>query len=66
LDYTDGENILIADTPEAFASACLRLLDDRDARRRIATSALALVQENFSWASVTRQFEAILEANRAL
>lgn len=66
LDYTDGENILIADTPEAFASACLRLLDGQDARRRIAASALALVQENFSWASVTRRFEAILEANCAL
>jgi glycosyltransferase involved in cell wall biosynthesis len=65
LDYNDGQNILIADTPQTFADACLRLLQDTAARRSIAENALHLVRDNFSWASVTRRFESILEAHRA-
>lgn len=65
LDYTKGKDILIADTPEAFAASCLRLLENPEAHRAVSQNGLALVEENFSWASVTRQFEAILEKQRA-
>jgi glycosyltransferase involved in cell wall biosynthesis len=64
LDYADGKDIVIADTPEAFASSCLRLLEDSHARNAVSANALSLVEENFSWASVTCQFEAILEKQR--
>jgi glycosyltransferase involved in cell wall biosynthesis len=64
LDYADGKDIVIADTPEAFASSCLRLLEDSRARNAVSANALSLVEDNFSWASVTRQFEAILEKQR--
>jgi glycosyltransferase involved in cell wall biosynthesis len=64
LSYTAGKDILIADSPADFSAACLRLLSDEDTRRAIADNALALVQGKFSWAAVTADFEAILEANR--
>ena len=64
LAYTDGEDILIADTPADFAARCLNLLSYPDRRRSIAEHALSLVERSFSWASATAEFEAILEANR--
>ena len=64
LSYTAGEDILIADSPQDFAGACLHLLSGEDARRAIATHALGLVESKFSWAAVTADFERILEENR--
>lgn len=64
LAYTPGQDLVLADSPEAFARECLRLLSDADLRGAIATSARKLVTENFSWAAVTGEFEAILQANR--
>ena len=60
LDVTQGENILLADTAEAFAEACLRVLEQREPG--LAAAALRLVTERFSWEQVTRQFEAMLQA----
>jgi glycosyltransferase involved in cell wall biosynthesis len=62
LAYTNGENIVLADEPSAFAGECLRLLGDKDARDAIARNALALVREKFSWAAVAGEFEAILRS----
>ena len=64
LAYTAGKDILIADTPAAFAQQCLTLLSNEPARQSIATEALTLVERSFSWASATAHFESILEANR--
>lgn len=64
LSYTDGQDIVIRDSPADFASECVRLLDDPSARQSLARNALRLVKEKFSWAVVTQDFEAILEANR--
>ena len=50
---------LLADTPEAFAGAVLRLLDDPGLRARIAAEAGRHVAANFSSAGVARSFEAI-------
>jgi polysaccharide biosynthesis protein PslH len=62
LDYTDGENILIADSPAQFAEACLSLLSDSALAHRIAANARQLVAENFSWDRVVNDFEALLIA----
>lgn len=62
LDYTDGEDILIADSPEAFAGACARLLSDPALAARIAANARHLVASRFSWDKVVLDFENLLEA----
>jgi glycosyltransferase involved in cell wall biosynthesis len=66
LSYKDGEDIVIADDPGAFASACVRLLSDDAARRAVAGNAVARVHRDLSWEAVSREFEAILENNRIL
>jgi glycosyltransferase involved in cell wall biosynthesis len=60
LSYTDGKDILIADTPEHFATACVKLLGDEGQRTSIADAAFDLVEQNFSWDQVARRFEDIL------
>jgi len=60
LDYRDGVDICIADTPADLASQCLALLDDTGARRRIAAAAFQKVSSRYSWDGVSRKFEELL------
>lgn len=62
LAVTDGVDYLAADTAGTFAAAVLALLDDAPRRAAIADAARTLVVERFSWAQVTRRFEAICQA----
>lgn len=62
LAVTDGADYLRADTADAFAAAILALLDDAGRRAALSEAARDLVVQRFSWAQVTRQFEAILAA----
>jgi len=62
LAVTDGIDYLAADTAAAFADAVLALLDDAGRRASIAAAARRLVVQRFSWAQVTRRFEAVCAA----
>ncbi len=53
-------DILIADTPQSFADACLGLLADGGERARMAEAAWNLVAEHYSWDRVTADFERLL------
>jgi polysaccharide biosynthesis protein PslH len=55
------DQILLADSPADFATACVDLLEQGERRAAMAQSALDHVAANFSWASVTARFAAILE-----
>ncbi len=61
LNVSAPENIRIADTPSAFTSACLELLEDQPMHDNQAVAAERLVRENFSWETVAARFEEILE-----
>ncbi len=65
LPVEHGETIRIADTAERFAAECLDLLENSSARTALARKALELIQANFSWAQVTRQFEETLRSVHA-
>jgi glycosyltransferase involved in cell wall biosynthesis len=60
LDIRDGENIAIADSPADFARACLALLDDAEARGRMAATAWEIIAACYSWEVVARKFEQFL------
>ena len=53
IDYTAGEDLLIADTPEEFARSIRRLVDDSDYRRRVAQAAARLVAERYDVRNLT-------------
>jgi glycosyltransferase involved in cell wall biosynthesis len=65
LQYTEGEDILLADDPAAFADACVRLLTDETARRALARRARQRTVDELSWEAVSREFEALLEQKPA-
>lgn len=49
LDARDGENILIRDTPKAFAEAITRVLNDDGLRNRLGRAARATAEATYSW-----------------
>jgi glycosyltransferase involved in cell wall biosynthesis len=56
LEFSDGRDLLLADTPDAFAKAVTMLLLDRDRRRGIEHAASAQAAR-FDWPVVVRHFE---------
>lgn len=52
LNITHNENILIADTPEEFAEATIKLLRNHKLRERIAHNARIFVEENHQWKKI--------------
>ena len=59
LPVTDGENILIADSPEEFARAVVRLLCNPTERARLGAAARQLVEQSCSWSTVSRHFDEV-------
>lgn len=49
LDVTPGEHLLVADTPEDFASSVVSLLRDPARRRQLGAAARRLVMERYAW-----------------
>lgn len=54
----DGEHLLIADTPEQFATAIARLIDDPAFGRELGRRAGALARLEFDWSEVATRFAA--------
>ena len=60
-----GRELLIADTPAAFAEAVLYLLADddqvRQERQRLGRNARAFVEARYGWEQIIPQLEAVYE-----
>ncbi len=52
LDAVDGENILVRDTPDAFAGAVVEVLRDGTLRSRLERNARRTAIETYSWSVV--------------
>ena len=50
LAVREGETILLADTPEAFASAVVRVFEDHTLRAGLARAGRMLVEHDYDWA----------------
>ncbi len=61
LDAKQGQHLLIADTPAAFADSVCRLLADPSLQRQLATNAFRLVKERYDCASVLPDFLSLVE-----
>jgi glycosyltransferase involved in cell wall biosynthesis len=58
LPVRDGDNVVLADSPEDFANAVASLLKDRAERDRIGRNARAYVEDNVSWRRAADAFAA--------
>lgn len=61
LDVVDGEHLLLADDPQRFAAAVLRLLADDALAARLAANARHLVEQRYDWDTLGRRFVALVE-----
>ena len=61
LPVTPEQHIVIADEPQQFAEAVVRLVRDDEMRRRLEVEARKLVVERYDWSAVARDFEDALE-----
>jgi polysaccharide biosynthesis protein PslH len=57
--YRDGENILIADTPQDFAQALAGVLGDADLAQRLSEDGRAWVTQHYDWRSIYPAWDAV-------
>ena len=61
LPVSNGAELLLADTPEQFAKAVVRLLSDRSLAEALGQRAAKAVRERFGWAKVATDFARLCE-----
>jgi sugar transferase (PEP-CTERM/EpsH1 system associated) len=64
IEAVDGQHLLLADEPRAFAHAVSRVLDDHALSRNLGRDGRALVAARYSWTSVLSHLEAFMHARR--
>jgi glycosyltransferase involved in cell wall biosynthesis len=57
LGVKHGENILVADTPQDFATQVLRLLDDEGLRKQLAVNGRTLAGRRYEWPAIGSRLE---------
>ena len=61
LDVHNGENILIADTQQAFADAISRLFEDATLRNQLALAGRALMEHDYDWGALASRLVDLIE-----
>ena len=61
LDVIDGEHLLVADDPAAFATRTTALLRDAPLRARLAENARRLVEARYDWGPIGKRFVGLVE-----
>ena len=62
LDLKDGDEILIADEPTAFADAVTRFLTDASLRRTVGENGRARVEQDYDWRSIGEKLHNLYES----
>jgi glycosyltransferase involved in cell wall biosynthesis len=57
--------LLVADTPERFVAATVRLLKDLKLRKTLGKNARRMIQEKYDWKVIARQFLDLVEVQNA-
>ncbi len=60
LNVTDGEDILLADTPDELAAAALWVFRDPALRARLAAAGRARVEREYDWQQIAAQLSALI------
>ena len=64
LDVRHGEHLLIADTPEDFAEACARVLQDKELAQQLAHNARQLILERYDSKVALKTLDSVYERVR--
>jgi glycosyltransferase involved in cell wall biosynthesis len=64
LAFQDGQNIAIAESPDAFAKAILRLVGDAGERERLADRGRRTFERHYTWEVAWRKLDACLQVTR--
>jgi polysaccharide biosynthesis protein PslH len=59
VNVRNGEQLLVADTADAFASAVVRVFDDRALRRTMGDAGRALAEREYSWDLAGAELDAL-------
>jgi glycosyltransferase involved in cell wall biosynthesis len=59
IDVRHGEHVLIADSPESFASSVRKVIEDKGVRGRLVYNARALVEKRYSWERIVEEMEKV-------
>jgi glycosyltransferase involved in cell wall biosynthesis len=62
LPARDGVELLLADTPEAFADGVVRVITDDTLARELGARAASMVRERFGWDRVAASFADVCES----
>jgi len=62
IDVVDGESVLLADEPEAFADAVVRLLRDAELRARLVRNGYQVMSEKYEWKVIGDRLERVYES----
>jgi polysaccharide biosynthesis protein PslH len=61
IDAIPGEHLLVGDTPQQFADACVMLLINRERRIQIGWAGRALLEQNYDWHAIRSAYVRSLE-----
>jgi glycosyltransferase involved in cell wall biosynthesis len=61
LDLADGREIIVADAPDDFATAVLRLMRDRELRERLSSAGCVTVARQYDWDVIAPEFTRFVE-----
>lgn len=61
IEHTDGENILLKDTPEDFSDAVVTVMQDAVLRQKLESGGRTLVEAKYDWRAVSEKLSAVFE-----
>ena len=64
IEYREGENILIADEPEAFAHSVIRVFQAPDLAQRLRENGRHWVGQHYDWRNVYHQWDQVYSSTR--
>jgi glycosyltransferase involved in cell wall biosynthesis len=64
LNFSDGKDILLRDTPDSFADGCIELLKDPDKAKNISTTAYQLVHKQYNRSAIVMRIEKELSLDK--
>lgn len=61
IDITDGEDVILANTPDEFIDRTIQLLDDHKKREMLGENARKLIQKKYSYECIGKELHATLK-----